>query len=187
KLRRLRKQALWWMIPTGMSAIYTGWDYLDNKAGEYHFTIDPETGEPTFSPERQRELRQLVSDGEIEEPKVETYPLGEVCYKVFSPFQLLPDENATDFDQITDLITTEVVDVDVLRGMYGRAANDVKPDAPTLGVMERRILARNAAIISQGQGRTLDNANGVLLHTYWLLPNIYYGNGLLKNGICVRW
>src|SRR5207344_3248293 len=92
KMTKLRKRALWWMIPTGLGAIYCGYDFMDNQSGEMEFMIDPQTDEPVFDPKLQEELKEAASRGEIEEPTMEKYPVGELEYKVFSPFQLLPDE-----------------------------------------------------------------------------------------------
>src|SRR4249919_1735471 len=32
RLKKKRKQALWWMIQTGLGGIYVGWDYLNDDA-----------------------------------------------------------------------------------------------------------------------------------------------------------
>src|SRR5215467_4943627 len=100
KLAKLRKDALWWMIQTGLGAIYVGYDPTDDNAGEYTFLIDPATGDPVFLPRREKELHAMYDRGEIEELKTEKYPLGDLEYKVFSPFQLLPDETALDWESI---------------------------------------------------------------------------------------
>src|SRR6516225_4695048 len=142
RLPRMRKQALWWMIQTGLGALYVGWDSKNDEAGNIDFVIDPATGDPTFSPIRQKELQQMVDDGILDELPKESYPMGELEYKVFSPFQLLPDESALDFDQIRDLITTEVADVDTIKGEYGAKAKDIQPEMVNLGTMERRIMQR---------------------------------------------
>jgi hypothetical protein len=190
RLQKLRKQALWWMIQTGLGAVYVGWDYLDDKAGELNFVIDPNTGEPTFNPGRQRELKQMFESGELDAYVEEKFPLGECQFQVFSPFQLLPDETCLDFDQIQDLITTEIADVDVIRGIYGKDASKVEPDSDSmLGIIEQRSLAR--AGIAGGFGTGANTANtvdgGVKVHTFWLLPGKYRGNKYLERGKYVRW
>jgi hypothetical protein len=183
QLPRLRKQALWWMIQCGIGAMYVGWDSLDDQAGNISFMIDPATGDPTFSPPRQRELEQLVQEGTLDDIQRVTQPMGELEFKVFSPFQLLPDETALDFDQCKDLITTEVADVDVLRGEYGRAARDIGVEEVNLGTIERRMMQRVGWAGWQGQ----DVDNGANVHTWWLTPGVYRGNNFLKNGKYVRW
>jgi len=184
KLQKLRRAAWWWMFATGVGAIYCGWDYLNNQAGNYKFLIDPETGEPTFSPQRRQEIEAMVKDGTLDSLPEEEVPLGELEYAVFSPFQLLPDPAALDFQELKDLITTEVVDVDVVKGMYGRSANHVNPEETQLGVMERLMMDRVGATNPVYDSR---NANACYVHTYWLQPDYYRGNDFLKNGVFFRW
>ena len=187
KLRKRRKQALWWMIQCGLGCIYVGWDYLNDEAGNLDYVIDPTTGDPTFDPIRQKALMEAYDRGEGPEPSKESYPLGECEFKVYSPFQLLPDELALDFDECQDMITTEVVDVDVLQSIYGRAARDIKPDSSAaLGVMEQRMLARSG-ITGGNQGGGTVVEHGVKVHTFFLLPGVYRGNKYLENGIYARW
>jgi len=186
KLPKMRKQALWWMIQTGLGAVYVGWDYLNNKAGEMTFTIDPISGDPTFNPTRIRELKAMMEAGELTEVKEEKFPLGECEFQVFSPFQLLPDETCLDFDQIQDLITTEVADVDVIKGIYGRDANKIQPDGDAiLGAMEQRSLAR--ASVAGGVSQSTGVDGGLKVHTFWLEPGKYRGNKYLENGKYFRW
>jgi hypothetical protein len=40
KLPKRRRNAFWWMIETGLCAIYVGWDHLDTRAGFMEFLID---------------------------------------------------------------------------------------------------------------------------------------------------
>lgn len=189
KLPKKKKQALWWMIECGISAIYVGYDHLDDKAGTVSFVIDPTTGDPVFDPSRQLELKDMVNKGDLEaaDIKEETFPLGDLDYRVYSAFQLLPDETATDFDDIRDLITEDVVDVDVVRGLYGRKAVDVQPDASlALGTIETRMLARAGVPGSTGN-TNYDVANATRVHTFWLLPNVYRANNYLRRGVMLRW
>jgi hypothetical protein len=182
KLPRLRKQALWWMIQCGLGALYVGWDSHDDRAGNLSYVVDPATGDPTFSPVRKKEIQAMVADGTLDEAPEVNFPLGEVEFKVYSPFQLFPDETALDFDEIKDLITTEVADVDVIKGQYGRPARDIGPEQVNLGTMERRVGNRTgwAEIGSQQD-------NACYVHTFWLVPNTYEGNNYLKDGKYVRW
>lgn len=193
RLARRRKQALWWMIQTGLGSIFVGWDPLNNQAGTVDFVIDPNTGEPTFNPARRAELERMVEQGELLESdlKRETFPLGEVDYKVYSPFQLLPDETATDFEDVTNLITEDLVDIDVAKGIYSRAAQDLKPDSSLmLGTMETRMLARAGVpggVGAVGSSKTRPVNDGVLIHTLWILPGTFRGNKFLRNGVMLRW
>jgi hypothetical protein len=186
KLPKRHRNAFWWMIQTGLGAVYVGYDHLNDQAGYLEVLIDPATGEPTFDPGRHTEIKAEMADGRIDEAKVERYPLGDLEFKVFSPFQLLPDETATDFEEINDLITDEIVDVDVLRGVYGSKANDIKPESNLqLGVMETRMLAR--AGVPGGAGSTNSVDTGARVSTFWLLPSIYRGNKFLEEGLMIRW
>jgi hypothetical protein len=186
RLRKKRRQALWWMIQTGLGGLYVGWDHLDSKAGEYQFIIDPATGDPTFLPSRQKELRTMVENGELDELTIEKFPLGEVEYKVYSPFQLLPDETVLDFSEIKDLITTDVVNIDILQAQVGRNARDLRPDTDlSLGVIERRMIARAGVHVLNPMDMQVDDA--IAVHSWWCLPDVYTGNKFLKDGIFVRW
>lgn len=186
KLRKMRKNALWWMIQTGLGAVFIGFDHLNDRSGYMEFLIDPETGDPTFDPARKREIQDQMDNGTLDKVKMERYPLGDLEYKVYSPFQLLPDETVTDFEEIKDLITDEIVDIDVLKGIYGKSADHLKPDSNMqLGVMETRMLAR--AGVPGGAGATNSVDSGCRVSTFWLPPGVYRGNKLLENGIMVRW
>jgi hypothetical protein len=184
KVQKLRRAAWWWMFNCGVGAIYCGYDHLNDDAGTFKFLIDPETGEPTFSPRRHKEIQDMVDAGLLEELPEEEYPLGELEYKVYSPFQLLPDPAALDFQEINDLITTEVVDLDVLIGMYGRTAAKLNPEETHLGTMEKLMMDRIGAVNPAYDSFDKD---ACYVHTYWLQPNYYRGNQLLSNGIYFRW
>src|SRR5262249_31230436 len=169
-----------------LGAIYTGWNPLDEEPGQYEFLIDPATGEPTFLPAREKEIRAMVERGDIDELTIERYPLGDVEYKVYSPFQLLPDETTLEWEEVKDLITTDVVNVDVLRAQVGKAARDISPDnALNLGVIERRMIARAQIPTMDAQSLEVDDA--VAVNGWWLLPGIYTNNKFLKDGIFIRW
>lgn len=185
-LVKKRKQALWWMIQTGLGGMYVGWNPLDDKPGQYEFIIDPATGDPTFLPSRQKELRDMVDRGELEELTIERYPLGDVQYRVYSPFQVLPDETTLEWDDVKDLITTDVVNIDVLKGEVGKNARDLTPDGElNLGVVERRMVAR--AQIPTMDPAALDVDDAVAVHGWWLLPGVYSANKFLKDGMFIRW
>jgi hypothetical protein len=182
KLKKRRKEALTWALQCGVGAVYVGWDYLNTNAGLMEFVIDPNTNEPTFNPDREKELRDKADKGE-HKLVVERYPMGEVEYSVFSPFQLYPDETASDFENIRDLITSEVCDVDVVRGIYGSDAKNVRPHSNlALGTIEQRMLER---VGLSAQEVTAEGA--CEMNTFWLLPDTYRGNNFLKDGIYFRW
>jgi hypothetical protein len=183
KKSRMRKQALWWMIVCGLGAMYVGWDALDDNAGTMDFLIDPATGEPTFSPIRKKEIQQMVDDGTLDELPQVSHPMGDLEYKVYSPFQLLPDESAIDWDQIHDIITTEVANVDVLQGEYGRAARDLQPESVNLGTMEKRVMER----MGLAERPEMSQGNACYVYTFWLEPHVYRNNSYLENGKYMRW
>ena len=188
KLPKLSKEAMWWSIVCGVAGMYVGWDYLDDSAGNFEFIIDPLTGEPTFNPDREKQLERMVAAGDLDESQLqkESAPLGEIEYGVFSPFQLLPDPAAISFSKLNDLITVEIVDVDVLKGWYGKAAARINPEKTNLGTMER-IMMQRAGVANPAYYSTGINDNAAYVYTYWLVPNYYRGNNLLKDGIYFRW
>lgn len=182
-LRHLRKEALSWTLKCGVSAVYVGWDYLNDEAGYHEFLIDPNTGEPTFNEARKDELRKQEEAGEIK-LEIEQYPLGEIDFCVYSPFQLLPDETALSWNKIRDLITVEAVDIDTVRGIYSGAKDvgNLQPEESQLGVMETRMMSRAGIPAMQEKAQ-----NTVKVYTWWLLPNTYRGNNYLKDGKMIRW
>jgi hypothetical protein len=183
KLRKKRKMAWWWMISTGLGAIFVGYDYLDDAQGHYEYLIDPMTNEPTFNEDRRKELQDMVDHGELDALTIERFPLGELEYKVYTPFQLFPDETVLDFDECKEIITAEASDVDVIKGMYGRAADDLTPEQVQLGVVEQRMMQR----LGMATPQWALAQNGLMVYTLWLLPNQYRGNKFLKDGIFLRW
>jgi hypothetical protein len=182
-----RRNALWWMIQTGVGSIFVGYDPLNETSGTVQYTIDPATGEATFNPARVAELEQMYKDGVLDDLRREAFPLGDLDLKVYSPFQLLPDQYSDDLTELQDLITTEILDVDVVKGIYGRAANNIQPDANVvLGTLETRMMARAGIPGATGaMQRPIDSA--VRVNTFWLPPNVYRGNRFLKQGVMVRW
>lgn len=191
RVKKLRKQALWWMIETGLGCVYCGWDYLNEDAGHFELYTDPATGDPVFEgSDRFKELRAMLDAGEIadEDFKKSAFPLGELEYKVYSPFQLLPDETALEWEQLNDLITDELADIDILKGIYGKEAKDITVDSQAqLGIMEQRMLSVAGVPGSIGPNQDQQVSNACHVYTYWLKPGVYRGNKLLKNGIYVRW
>jgi len=186
QLPKLQRNALWWMIQTGLCAVYVGWDPLDRNAGYFEVTIDPETGDPTFDPRRERELESMVASGELDQVQKEQYPLGDLTFRIFSPFQLFPDPTVSEFDELKELITDEIADIDVIKGLYGRSADDLRPDPNLrLGTIEQRMLTRAGVQARTNLQHPVENA--IRIHTFWLRPGIYLGNRFLKDGAYVRW
>lgn len=188
QLAKMRRDAIWWMIQCGVSSICVGWDPLTDKPGVVDYVIDPTTGEPTFNDLRKSELQDLVDQGIIDELQTESFPLGDLDYKIYTAFQLFPDPNASDFTQLNDLITSDVINVDVVRGVYGKRADKIKPDSNlALGTIETRMMQR--AGVPGGTGgatqQTVDDS--VQVNTFWLPPNVYRGNRFLERGVMMRW
>jgi hypothetical protein len=186
-LPKLRRDALWWMIQTGLGSIFVGYDPLDDRPGKVSYTIDPNTGDATFNMVRIAELEQMEKNGTLDKLLKEDFPLGDLLLKVYSPFQLLPDQLSTDFTALNDLITQDAVDIDIVKGIYGRSAAKLNPDSNlTLGTMETRMMARAGVPGAAGAiQKSIDN--GVQVNTYWLPPNIYRGNKFLRDGVMMRW
>ncbi len=184
QLRRIRKQALWWMLATGMGAVYVGFDPTNEQDGSYEYYIDPATDEPTWNASRKTALDKMVQDGELDkEDVVKTEPLGEIDFKVYSPFQLLPDETALDWTDLKDLITMDVVDVDIARANWG--INDIEPDPNvTPGTIEQTMMFRSA--LTGVQTTTPQAKNAVVIYSWWLPPGVY-GGKFLQRGKMMRW
>lgn len=185
-IRKLRKQALWWMVTCGIGAEFVGWDYLDDAAGNRKFTIDPNTDEPVFNPDRIKELQAAADKGEGPKPIEEEYPLGDIDYRVYNPFQLYPPDNVLEWDQLHEIIVADVWDIDVLQGCYGAAAKDVVVEDVTAGAMERRLLERSGfSVVPSGQAQA--TSSSVRVHTWWCEPGHFRGNPYLKDGKMIRW
>jgi hypothetical protein len=182
-LPKVRKNALWWMIAGGVSAIYIGWDPTETKDGHVDFIVDPGTNEPVFEKHELDALKALVEAGELDEMPQESWPLGDLEYKVYSAFMLLPDETAVDFREIKDLITTDVVDIDEAESIWGRPVRSLSPEKTNLGTLGRRLIAK----LNMPQTQTSDVDNGLNVHTFWLLPGRYSHNEFLKDGVMLRW
>lgn len=181
KLASKRQSTLWWTIRTGLGAMYVGWNPDDHTAGKFKFYVDPQTKEPVFDPERIAQLQQQADDGEILPLKEEEYPLGELDFKVYSPFQLLPTETATSFEEITDLITSDVMDIDVARGIWPKA--NITPERLYAGAIEKRMMQRSGLPTAPTETSVED---GAVIYTWWLIPGIYK-NTYLRNGKMIRW
>lgn len=182
KLPKRRKEVLAWMIQCGTSSMYVGWDYLNEDAGEFEFVIDPQTNEVTFSDKRKKEI---IEEAEKAGTKVnsQTFPLGDLDFKIYSPFQLYPSEFATSFEDLPDLITSEVADIDVIKDIYGSAARGLNPENATLGPQQERMLHRVGLSLPRDQ----QVENGAQVYTFWLRPSIFRNTPFLKSGLYVRW
>jgi len=186
KLRKHRKTAMWWTILCGCACVYTGWDPDDARDGQMEFLIDPNTNEPVFNPNRIEELENQATEGVIDLTR-EQWPLGDLCYKVYSPFQMLPDDTVLEFEDVKDMIVTDVVDLDIAKSQWGRKARDLSPDLVSPGNMGQRFLRRVGLGDFPYSGVGNKTAKQVVqVHTWWLPPNVYKSR-LLKDGIMIRW
>jgi hypothetical protein len=184
KLRKQRKQAYWWMVITGLGAEYVGFDPANDKDGSYEYYIDPATNEPTWNAERRKELDEMVKDGELDKDDVvKEEPLGDIEFKTYSPFQLLPDETAAEWSQLKDLITIDVVDVDVARANWGKP--DISPD-PNVNTSTIDSSMMFKAGLTGAMGATTESKNAVKVYTWWLVPGVYRGR-YLSQGKMIRW
>lgn len=181
RLRRRRRQALWWTIITGASAIYVGWNPGDYDDGLIEFTVDPTTGEPTYHPERITELKRMESTGEIDPLSIESWPLGDIEYKVYSPFQLLPDDAVMEWEDISDIITIDLVELEQAKDTWPDQARRIQAEAVKPSSVVNRLIARS------GLGATQDTASDLVkVYTYWLKPGVYEGK-YLEGGKMMRW
>lgn len=181
KLRKGRKQALWWMIATGLGCRYVGWDPNDDSSGSIEYVIDPQTEEPTFDQNRLNELKEMEQAGEIKLVK-EKYALGEIEYHTKSPFQLLPDEGALEWEDITDLICTDVLPIGKIMDTW-RPKEEITPEDVDLGVVQKRMMAR----LGLGMLQPTEAKDSAAVHTWWLLPGTYRHNRFLAPGCMIRW
>ena len=183
KLNKFRKRATWIALCMGVASVYVGWDPMDDTDGRQRYIIDPQTNDATFDPDRVKELERMLDDGEITEVEAEEYALGDLCFDVYLPTQLLPDETKLSFEEINNLITTDQIDVDVARANWGN--NTIEPDTGgALGLMERRAMTRLGVMPDRA---LVDVKDTTQIHTFWLKPGIYTHNRLLRNGAMVRW
>jgi hypothetical protein len=186
RLRRKRKQAYWWMIVTGLGAQFVGFDPANAMSGSYQYYVDPATNEPTWSPERIKELKEMIKDGELEQDDVvQEEPLGEIEYKTYSPFQLLPDENCDEWADLKELITIDVVDVDVAKANWGAKAKDITPEEGlSTSTVNSTVMFRAGLTGALTSPPQVENA--VAIYTWWLLPGVYNGR-YLEQGKMIRW
>jgi hypothetical protein len=183
KLAKLRQDALWWMVRTGLGAIYVGWNPDNQDSGTMDYWIDPQTKEAIFDELRVAELNKLAEQGELaEEVKKESHPLGELDFKVYSPFQLLPTETARNFSEVTDLITSDVLDIDVARGIWPQAKLD--PERVNAGALETRLMQRSGLPTAP---TNTEVADGCVIYTWWCLPGVFQQNKYLADGKMIRW
>lgn len=182
KLRRMRKQALWWTINTGISAIYCGWDPANIDAGMFEVVVDPNTNEPVFHPTRLSELEQLLAQGDTS-IRQEQWPLGDMQFRLYHPFQLLPDDTQDWFEDIHDIIVTDVVELEKAKDTWPEVAGRLTAGKGTSDTMLNRILTRAGLKTQSMDGGSQDT---IQVHTLWLEPR-QYTNRFLASGLMLRW
>lgn len=181
-LRRLRKRAQWWTGITGCCGVYVGYNPTDISPGYYEVVIDPNTNEPTFNKERIQQLTRMAQDGEIDDPQIERWPLGDLEFKLYTPFHMLPDDTVFDFEEIKDLILTDVIDLQQAKDTWPDAADRLssQPGRPTI---MNRMLARAGLITDASQYASEDTSE---IYSYWLKPGVY-DSKFLRQGVLLRW
>lgn len=179
-LRRKRRDAVRWMVIGGVAGVYVGYDPNNDDDGSMEFYIDPATNEPTFNPTRIQQLRDMEAEG-IEVVK-ESWPLGDMEFKVYSPFQMLPDDTVQVWDDISDIIVTDTVEVEMARDLWSHAAKGITADSTKEAGLFARVLRRAGMTESPGDS----SEDTVQIHSYWLKPGIYNGR-YLENGKMLRW
>jgi hypothetical protein len=179
-LRRKRRIAVRWMVLGGVAGMYVGYDPNNDTDGLMDFYIDPSTGEPTFNVARIEELKDMEAEG-IEITK-ESWPLGDMEFKIYSPFQMLPDDTGQDWDEISDIIVTDTVEVEEAKDLWPKRASDIATDAASESGLFARVLRRAGLAESPGDM----SEDTVSIHTYWLKPGVYNGRFLSK-GKMLRW
>ncbi len=186
QLTSRRKRALWWCIATGFGGLYIGWDPNNDSAGSQKFTIDPRTNLPVVGNSALSELNKLAEEGVIDPPEEEEVPYGEFDIRVYSPFQILPQEGLLELAEMQEVITEDIVNLDEAVALYGRAAAGLNPTKPNIGAIQTRILSRlsiGTTLTNQVQG--VEDALSV--YTWWLEPGLYRHNKFLRDGLMIRW
>ena len=136
KLAKKLRAAIAWLIATGNGWIMTYWNENSGKLRPIEMlaetdVFDPETGthvgqEVVSVPGDENGEPIMTEDGYFDmEAEPAYYDMGEVGVKVLSPFQVLPNEGATDEDDIDSIIIIETCPVRQIRREY--------PDVP--GIM----------------------------------------------------
>jgi hypothetical protein len=182
RLRRRRRQALWWTLLTGVSGIYVGWDASDYDDGVIEFAVDPTTGDAVYHPDRIEQLKKMAQTGEIPEVDFESWPLGDLEFKVYSPFQLLPDDTVMDWEDIADIITVDVVELEQAKDQWPDAAKDIQSESVKPSSVVSRMLRRAGL----GSGQVSASEDVVNVYSYWLKPGVY-DSKYLESGKMVRW
>jgi len=179
-LRRKRRDAVRWMVIAGVAGCYVGYNPNDDADGLIEFYLDPATKEPTFNLQRIEELKDMEAEG-IEVTK-ESWPLGDMEFKVYSPFQMLPDDTVQNWSDISDIIVTDVVEIEEAKDLWPGAASEIQPDANKESSFFSRVLRR--AGMSDSPGDMSEDT--VSINSYWLKPGVYNGQ-YLSQGKMLRW
>ena len=182
-LRRKRKRALWWTGITGCASIYVGYDPANTDDGFFEVTLDPNTNEPVWDPRRKAEIQRMVDEGDIDEQEPEQWALGDLEFRLYTPFHMLPDDTVFDFDECKDIIVTDVVELEVAKDTWKESASDITPEAGRPSFMNRML---RRAGLSTSDSNQYASEDTVLVHTYWLKPGIY-DSPFLRDGIMIRW
>lgn len=180
KLRRVRRNAFRWATICGVGAVYVGYDPNDDTDGKIQIVIDPATNEPVWHPERESELKELDAKGE-QDLVQETYALGDMEFKVYGPFQLLPDDTVETWDELKDIIVTDVIELEKAKDLWPDQARRIRPDNEPKSSIGARFLRRSGLVERQSASE-----DTVSIHSYWLEPGVYNGK-YLEDGKMVRW
>jgi len=182
-LRRMRKRALWWSGITGCSCVYVGYDPTVLSDGFFEVVIDPNTNEPTWNPRRIQELERQADIGDIPPVQKEQWPLGDLEYKMYTPFHMLPDDTVFDFEEIKDIIVTDVVEIEQAKDTWPEAAGDIRGTAGRPSMMNRML---TRAGLSTGDAGQYASESTIEVYTYWLKPGVYESK-FLRDGLMLRW
>ena len=183
KLQKLRKRALSWGLSCGQAFILVDWDPEYTGSGYKEYYLHPETQQPVFDPEQQAELDHRYEIGELNANPKQQEPLGDLCYRIYSAFQILPDPYSLEWEQCNDLITIDVYGLDEAEAKWPGISKLGPDNDTTLGTVERRAISR----INLDRWKNMPVRDAIQVYTYWLKPGIFTQNRFLKDGLTIRW
>jgi len=191
KQAKMVRRAIAWVIPTGNAMIMPYWN-TDSGILEPLTTLveavahDKETGQPAGM-----ELIEVPSDEEGEplldeegnyavgqEPHY--IDVGEVGYKVLSPFQVFVDPDADSEDEVTFVIVVETPTVRTIKRHYPELANVVGEDTSEYDQFNSLIVGAatgaDTHMVASDLDRTQDIPKGLVIH-YYERPSEAYPHG----------
>jgi hypothetical protein len=102
-------------------------------------------------------------------------------FKVYSPFQMLPDDSVLEWEDIKDIIVVDIVELEKAKDTWPEAARDIRAEEVKPSSVFERILRKAGVGATQVTSQDL-----VSVYSYWLPPGVY-DSKYLEAGKMVRW